>query len=172
MPAISLEVADVVDAAIEVAGATTLAAATLEGGTVGAATGLGTTGGATGAGAKQNHQIAKTRLKTSEYLKTSSKFGKRTISFRNSGINRHPWISRVSWISTESICSRITTKAAKDIILLGNLEYNCSKLSKVIMKPLHSFDRKSAVKKSKPFNDNIKLRILSHPKVILTSLRY
>ena len=51
MPAISLEVADdVADAAIEVAGATTLVAATLEGGTVGAATGLGTAGGATGAG--------------------------------------------------------------------------------------------------------------------------
>lgn len=55
MPAINLEVADVVDAGSVVTGAATFAATTtFVGWTVGAATGLGTTGGATGTGANKS----------------------------------------------------------------------------------------------------------------------
>lgn len=41
-----------------------------------------------------------------------------TISFSNPRINGHPRISRISWISAESISPRITTKAENNINLI------------------------------------------------------
>lgn len=41
-----------------------------------------------------------------------------TISFSNPRINGHPWISRISWISAESVSPRITAKAENNINLI------------------------------------------------------